>query len=565
MTASPAGAAASRFLAALVGAGVRDVVVCPGARSQALALAAAALARHGAISVHVRIDERAAGFLAVGLARASDRPVAIIVTSGTAVANLHPAILEAHHADVPIIAITADRPDELRGRRANQTTEQPGIFGRSVRATFDLPAPAGVDDAALEPWVSTARAAVAAALGLGEGNDADASGGDGWQLVTEPGPVQVNLAFRAPLSDQRTVEPPMGEPIERPPIGHVEVPYAPGTVVVAGADAGPDAERLAFELGAPLIAEPSSRTRFGRHLLVDADRVLATPIADEVRRVIVFGHPTLSRSVTALIDRDDVDVLVIGRRAQDNVPGDVRIGVPQGTGAPQDARAWARDWVAADRAARPDDEGVPDTDLSRAAYARAEVAAGRRPVTRQALVDAVWQHTWPHDALVLGASRLIRVLNRHATGKPIRVHANRGLSGIDGTVSTAIGIGAVLDREARGGTTRVLLGDLTLLHDVGGLWVPADEPRPRIQFVVGNDAGGTIFDDLEVAATADPQLFDRVQLVPQAVDLAALAAAYGWDYVRVTDRSGLQRALSGGAPGIIDVQLSRHETPPDDD
>ncbi len=155
----PAAAYADRLVAALAAAGVADIVVCPGSRSQAIALAAARTARIGALALHVRIDERAAAFLALGLARESGQPAAIVVTSGTAVANLHPAMLEAHHSDVPLIAISADRPSELQGIRANQTANQLGIFGDSARVVLDIAA-----DALHDPE-GDAVAAVRAALG----------------------------------------------------------------------------------------------------------------------------------------------------------------------------------------------------------------------------------------------------------------------------------------------------------------------------------------------------------------------------------------------------------------
>ena len=181
-------------------------------------------------------------------------------------------------------------------------------------------------------------------------------------------------------------------------------------------------------------------------------------------------------------------------------------------------------------------------------------------MTRRALVEAVWQATWPHDRLVLGASRLIRELDRVAPGKRIPVHANRGLAGIDGTIATATGIALASQAgdDEQPGITRVLLGDLALLHDAGSLLAGVGEPRPRMQVIVGNDGGGTIFDGLEVAATADPALVDRVLLTPQSVDLAALAAAYGWEYRRVANRGELDPALTPSADRVlIEVPLAR--------
>lgn len=536
MADAAAAAYADRLLAALVDAGVHDVVVCPGSRSQALALAAARLAREERLALHVRIDERSAGFLAIGIARETRAPVAVVVTSGTAVAELHPAMLEAHHADVPLIAITADRPPELLGIRSNQTTTQPGIYAHAARVVVEALA-----DADATPEADATRAVV------------EALGADG---AREPGPVQLNVGFRDPLSGGAVhVHAPV-EAVVAVPRRTYPVAPEPGTVVVAGADANAAASELALALGAPLVAEPSSNARFGPNLVVPD--VAATDLADEVRRVVVVGHPTLTRVVTRLVRRDDVEVLVAGRRGLENVRGTVVEGDLVAEGAPGEwARAWVGRWVQASRRILDGGaEAIPGADLSRDQYARAVLEDARRPVTRAMLAKAVWEHTWPHDRLVLGASRLIRVLDRTVGGKPLTVHANRGLAGIDGTVSTAIGVAIAHDRAGGRGVTRALMGDLTLLHDAGGLHVPADEPRPRLQLVVGNDGGGTIFDDLEVAATAEPGDFARVQRTPQSVDLAALAAAYGWQHVLVEDRASLERALTGAATCVVEVRLA---------
>ena len=557
-----AAAYADRLVAALAAAGVADLIVCPGSRSQAIALAAARAAREGLLDMHVRIDERSAAFLALGLARESGSPAAIVVTSGTAVANLHPAMLEAHHSDVPLIAITADRPAELQGIRANQTAHQPGIFGDAARVMIDVGA-----DALLDPE-GDAVAAVRAALGWREDPAADPSHTD--SSHTEPGPVQLNVSFREPLSGGDAA---VGTPVERvgrPPMPTAVLAAAPATVVIAGADAGPAAVDLAEAIGAPLIAEPTSGARFGP-VLVPHGRDVIPQLADAVRRVVVVGHPTLARSVTALIRRPDVEVVAIGRAGQDNVRGtgvtsvlSGRIQVEEadeadllGAGSSEIGRTWIDRWVAAGRAlaAERDAERAPDSALSRSAYARAELAEGRTAITRRELVTQVWDRTWPHDRLVVAASRLIRELDAFAGPKAVTARANRGLAGIDGTVSTASGIAIAHERSGAPGLTRLLIGDLALLHDAGGLHVPPGEERPRLQIIVGNDRGGSLFDLLEVAGSADPGDFERVQRTPHDIDLAHLAAAYGWPHERVTDRAGLRRALSQARPGIIEAVL----------
>ncbi len=548
----PATAFAVALLREFVRLGVRDIVLGPGSRSQALALAAAELEARDLVRLRVRIDERVGGFLALGIAVETGSPVIIITTSGTAVANLHPAVLEAHHSGVPLIVVTADRPESLRGVGSNQTTEQPGIFGAAVQRTWDVAAPtglAGETDAA----AALARDAVAAASGA------------------RPAPVHLNLAFAEPLSSPITwVDEPLPEAVSAVEVPRVELvetspalklTATPGTVVIAGTGAGPRAEEVARELGAPLLAEVASGAHFGPQLVVAYRELLETAnFGDRVQRVVVFGHPTLSREVPALIQRDGVETIVVrGTSAEDYNPGR-RVSqfadAVEVVGEP-DAPAWAGRWIASSRRLIEPENTAPDVTADAATHARGELAAVRAPVTRRALVEAVWRASWPHDRLVLGASRLIREADKVLTGKKISVHANRGLAGIDGTMSTALGIAlASQHREARG-TTRVLVGDLTFLHDVGALLFGVGEVHPRIQVIVGNDNGGTIFDGLEVGRQGGPA-FDRVLLTPQRVNIETLAAAYGWDYRRAATRGDLDPMLTASTgPVVIEVPLGR--------
>jgi 2-succinyl-5-enolpyruvyl-6-hydroxy-3-cyclohexene-1-carboxylate synthase len=579
-TGNPATDFSIELLTGLVRAGVRHLVVCPGSRSQALALVAAELERAGAVELHVRIDERVAGFLALGLALESGAPAVVVTTSGTAVANLHPAVLEAHESRVPMIVVSADRPDELRGIRSNQTTTQPRIFGVAAEFVGDVHAGDGTDASAL------ACALWGAAAG---------------------GPAHLNLALRAPLSAAvPELAPALGgtgrgaEPAaDAGAAAAVPLAAGPRTVVIAGDKAGAQAEELARAAGWPLIAEVSSGARFGPNLVVAYRQLLRDPeFGGSVERAVVFGHPTLSREVPALLERPEVEVVVVdAARAPDFFdPGRdarrvaaVRLEASVDPGAPE-ARRWVGRWVSASRrlvdeaarAAAGADQLAPDLDggrsrdhATRAAYVRGELAAVREPVTRRMLVDALWRYTWPHDRLVLGASRLIRELDGSVTGKKITVHANRGLGGIDGTVATGLGValaltsrpaaapGAEPDETAPeavrpAGVTRVLVGDLTLLHDAGALLRAPGERMPPLQLVVGNDRGGTIFEGLEVAASAAPAAFERVQLTPRDVDLAALAQAYGWQYRRAATRGELDQALSAvtAEPTLIEVPLA---------
>jgi 2-succinyl-5-enolpyruvyl-6-hydroxy-3-cyclohexene-1-carboxylate synthase len=535
--------------------------VSPGSRSQALALAAVALERAGGITVHVRLDERTAGFFALGLAVETGRPAAVVTTSGTAVANLHPAVLEAHHSGVPMLVVSADRPTELRGIGSNQTTVQPGIFADAVSFVRDVEAPTvhGVDDSTRDTVRGIVREAVAAA-----------SGHSG-----HPGPVQLNVAFREPLS--ATLTDVVGVPDDEVDTAfasrrvHSGLPLAeltpdddPATVVIAGHDAGEDAERIAWELGAPLLAEVSSGARFGRNLVVTYRELLRDPeFGGRVRRAVVLGHPTLSREVPALLQRADVEVVTVRGAGADafdpsrasSLVSDVRVAGRTGPAH----RAWVGRWVAASRATLGGGDAGPDLDAKRSEdrternrFLKDEVALRRRPVDRAMLAEAVWGVTWPHDRLVLGASQIIRVADGRVAGKKIRVHANRGLAGIDGTVSTALGIAAALGTtQAAGGTTRVLLGDLTLLHDVGAFVTGTEESTARVQVVVGNDAGGAIFRGLEVAATTPAEDMRRMMTTPQHVDVERVVTGLGWEYRRAATWGDLERVLTDPAERVV--------------
>lgn len=567
--ASPATDAARALVDEFIACGIRDIVVCPGSRSQALALAAAAEARADRIRLHVRIDERVAGFTALGLSRETRVPTVVVVTSGTGVANLAPAVWEAHHSAVPLLLLTADRPTELRGIGANQATDQRGAFAAFVRAEWDAQTPTTLDNDGTRSAAvrHLARDAYAAAMGAAS------------RANTPPGPVHLNLPYRDPLSGEapawtndpsrQAPEPPAPSPDAADEIRTTALDHGPRTVVIAGADAGPIAEEIAHAGRWPLIAEVVSGARFGRHVVHGYRALLADAnLGARIERVIVFGHPTLARETSRLLSNPEVEVISIG---SGGVPLNLNGAtthvdtVTIGPGEPD--TAWLGEWLSASRdhlvdlsTAAPDLTGLnAATPKERRVAVDAELAALRAPLTRELLVDAIWRATWPHDRLVFGSSRLVRVADAVLGGKKVPVHANRGLAGIDGTIATGTGIAAASQADGARGMTRVLLGDLTFLHDVGGLLLPADEPHPRMQVIVGNDGGGTIFDGLEVAGVAGAEDMNRVQYTPQSVSLEHLAAAYGWGYVRVTTRSELDQALTSheSVRCIIEVPLPR--------
>jgi 2-succinyl-5-enolpyruvyl-6-hydroxy-3-cyclohexene-1-carboxylate synthase len=568
---NPATTAARVLVQALTALGVREVVLAPGSRSAPLAYALADAARPDgdrpvgapSLTLHVRVDERAAGFLALGLAKAADavgetRPVAVVTTSGTAVANLHPAVLEASHVGLPLLILTADRPHELRGTGANQTTDQVGLFGSAVRFAADVPAPTGRVGEGRDLRHLASRA-VAAALGSRTG---------------APGPVHLDLAFREPLAPAGTAWPAPstaglvevqrrgatgGDGAAR---GSHATPAASDdtcTVVVAGDGAGPVARSIAEANGWPLLAEPSSGALGGPCAIGAYRLLLGRPeLGGQVRRVLVLGRPTLSRPVTSLLARDDVEVVVVAPRGADwpdasrsavqvlaEVPARL-LGRPSGDGG----GAWLDAWVAAGSAALAALDGVLDPE----ALATPSRAGTR--VTGPLLARAVARAMSEGDVLVVGSSNPVRDLDLVGTwDDPPLVLANRGLAGIDGTLSTAIGVALALPARR----VRALVGDLTFLHDVGGLLRGSLEAAADLQIVVANDDGGSIFATLEHGAPERADVFERVFATPHGADLSALCAAYGVRHTRVGDVDGLAPALAAPGPGVsvVEVRVDR--------
>lgn len=508
-------ALAEACLAWLARAGVSDVVAAPGSRNAPLLLALWAAQEAGGPRLHTRIDERTAGFLALGLTTSGAR-AAVVTTSGTAVANLHPAVLEAAHSGVPLVVLSADRPARLRGTGANQTTDQVGIFSPFV-ATHDIASPA--DLASLDPDVE-------APLHLNVQLDAP--------LVPEAPVAHAPTDFVAEPADPRQKWLVRGEPTDLAP--------GPRTVVVAGDGAGPRARQLAEAAGWPLLAEPSSGARTGEHALRTYRLLLGTDLGARIERVVVLGRPTLSRPVTRLLERADVEVLVVPARGvwPPAPPGSTAIGEPRWTGAGPDDPAWLEEWRAADRA------------LGR----RVDRLVAEQPTLTPYDVASATHAALPAGGLlVVGASSPIRDLDLVARPTPVgsrrKIVANRGLAGIDGTISTAIG--AALGRP---GSSRslALMGDLTFLHDQTALVLGPDEPRPDLTIVVPNDDGGAIFSMLEQGAPAHASSFERLFGTPHGTDLASLCAAHRVPHLRVSSRPELEQALASPNGGIEVVE-----------
>ena len=561
-TGSPSRDWAVTFVSQAVATGLRHLVVSPGSRSQALALAAVTLAdqTEGTLSVHVAIDERTAGFFALGLAVDSGAPVAMLCTSGSAPAHYLPAMMEAHHQGVGLIAITADRPGELRGVGANQTTVQPGIFGPFCRVVFDIEAPEGADHETDQASELAERAIAWACGGFGQ----------------RPGPVHINVAFREPLSapmsgvlvpDVEAVTPWQPEALVKP--RRCELDPAPGTLVIAGAGAGSEAEQLARDLGAPLIAEVHSGAHFGPHLVVAYRELLHNPPAD-ISRIVCVGRPTLSREVWGLLTNPDYEHVVWQRLEPEATNPSGRAHIVDHIAVPHPvddavARTWSGPWVAASRrvldeqaahfdAPPPDWEANSSENMAeRSGFAREELAVFRRPLSRRSIALGVWEATWPHDRLVLASSRMIREVDRVVPGKNITVRSTRGLSGIDGQIAFSRGVSrSVAEAQSATGTVRVILGDIAFLHDAGSLLRDIGEEHwGRVHLFVVADGGGSIFDTLEAKQTTPPEYFDRVLFTPVSADVSSLAEAYGWEYRAITQFGELPEVLAHQASHLI--------------
>jgi 2-succinyl-5-enolpyruvyl-6-hydroxy-3-cyclohexene-1-carboxylate synthase len=531
---NPSTAFARVLVDELVRGGVRDAVLAPGSRSAPVALALAAAERDGRLRLHVRIDERTAAFLALGLARASGRPVPVLTTSGTAAAHLHAAVLEADASGVPLLALTADRPPELRGTGANQTIAQPGLYGGAVRWAADVGVPeAGREETQNRYW----RSLVARALVVAGGN-----------LSHDPGPVHLNLALREPLLPDDDVDltgPWAGRPDGAPWTAATEpAPLAPGRSAVSGARtlvvAGDGPFPFVDLPGVPLIAEPSSGLwgggLRGGALLLGAHDWLAAHRPD---RVVVVGRPTLSRPVSALLADPAVRVETCtpSPRWADatRTSGSVGPRVPGAPGEGGSADAdWRAEWGAAARRVGGAVDEVLDGSpvLTAARLARDTVAA------------------LPSGALlVLGSSTPVRDVDRLAAPRgDLRVLANRGVAGIDGTISTAVGAALV-----HGGPAFALMGDLTFLHDLTGLLLGEGEPVPDLTVVVADNDGGGIFAQLEPGADRYARDYRRVFGTPHGRDLVAVARGLGWAATRVTAAGELAGALALGGPRVVVV------------
>ncbi len=545
--------------------GVTDVVLSPGSRSAGLAIALAEAESRGELRLHVRIDERVAGYLAVGLAKITGVPAAVVTTSGTAAVNVYPAVVEADYSGVPMLVLTADRPQRLRDIGANQTIRQASLYSAHVRGSIDM-APAADRTGEVRYWRSTIARSIAVATD-----------------AMRPGPVHINMAFDEPLvpdegADIAWIEPLVGRVEQRPwtadarlvagmstPLDDIlstldeqAVVPARGLIIVGDHDAE-DAvdliDDLADAVGWPVIGEPSANvgscaTALSHGALVLADATFVHAHAPEI--VITVGRIGLSRALIRAVAEAPLHIAVDTSGLWSDPTRSADLVVTSVPLPPEEMEAdeqWLAEWQRADLLA--------SAAVEIALAGHGEVLTGAH-VARIAAASVVEQ-----GMLFVGPSWPVRhVLNFAATScRDAVVLGNRGTSGIDGCISSAWGAALALQANGGGGAI-ALVGDTTFIYDSNALSVPAEELRPDLVIVVADNSGGGIFSTLEQGAERFASVFERVFGVDPQTDVVALAEAFGVEVHPCTSGADLDRAIAsaqeaGGVHVVVAQTCSR--------
>lgn len=611
---NPATLLARAVVASLVEAGVKRVVISPGSRNAPLTYALADAAQAGYLQLRVVVDERSAAFVALGASRSDwlheglARPAVAVMTSGSAVANAHPAVVEADAAGVPLIILSADRPHALVNTGASQTTVQTGIFGAATRYQADLG-----DTNASGAVANQVRRAVAAASG---------------RLSLDPGPVHLNVRLAPPLAPTAPwqvphLEPkthwlrarkPLEEQLNGVTVSQVGCrlgldPARRGVIVVGDND---DAElahyaaALAHAWGWPLLAEPTSLVRTNANAVAAYSALLAggdvsvgadgAQLSQEIEQLLVVGHPTLTRPIGALLARADIYQVVLTNRARwSDVSGRAAyvttleqalssLNIPGGGAGAEvgaDADAGGDASASADAGAGAGVGGSTGKNAAPTLWLQRWLQAGQQQLNATSVTKAAqmalttWQATSQYEShsqstaihsdglessvtLMAASSMTIRYLDAGLpAGKQLKkmpgpVVANRGLAGIDGTISTAVGLA-----WASGQPVRVIIGDLAAAHDLTGLVKAVTETEVDLQVIVLDDHGGKIFSGLEYGASELSNYFPRFFTTAQQVDFAQAAAAFGTHVSVIDDVDGLQSLLSKTIEGrsLVHVKL----------
>lgn len=613
-------AAARTIALTLIQRGLEHVVIAPGSRSAPLTYAFAELADAGLVNTHVRIDERDAAFFGLGLAKGLRRTsvaeaaagetgsavgdtaprtpglVAVVTTSGTAVANLHPAVLEASYSQIPLLVLSADRPERLRRTGANQTIDRQSHLLSDVRLRFDVPVEP--DEASLTSAVHAAAAAAVGSEGAGAGMNAPYAMSSGLRGLSTPGPVQFNAQFDGeltPEAEDMPWRPEVGEVERLEHRPHVHAGFAqalemlsrPGTVLLAGNDCEYGARRveeLVAAFGVPVFAEPSSPLF---HLSVPGHPgVLGGDLTETITGVVRTGRLTQYRQdqrLLASVPTAEIQADLDWALADEYGSYLASAGLA-GQAADSDTQRWARNAASESHIQRA--AGVRETLLSRSTGEIADQLSVTSGVHSQhSAAAAKWHEVPPTSAeqpagaavveeIVRGAAqnaaehgtvaqvflassnsgRYASALAGNEALGHVQMSASRGLAGIDGLIATAAGM-ALTGPVSAECPLRLIIGDIAALHDVGGLLREgADEGLPALQIFVLNDDGGAIFGGLEHGAEHLSRHFARYFATRHGRNFRALAEAYDWPYQQATV-DGVRRLAEAGSAGLYEVPL----------
>ena len=527
--------------------GVRHAVVSPGSRSTPIALE---IANRQEIEMHIFHDERSAAFAALGIAKASGVPAILVCSSGTAAVEFHPAVVEAHHSETPILICTADRPAELQGVGAPQTIDQQNLYGVAIRKFVNAEV---ADDSESHTWRHIARDLFATSLG------------------DVQGPVHLNLRFREPLMGFATNLPPrdandavitkkVALPSSRSLRKLNKALESENGLIIAGPEnyRVESILRLAETLGWPIIADPRSGTRVPNKLVVaGADAILRDEDFSKRLRpdvVLRFGTLPASKVVNSWLSGSGANQVVItttpsltdpDRQCSLHIVSDIDelcaglVSVHSKESVRKRSLSWLDKWVAAEdsaqkaiNAALADEPGLTEPGVARAIYALVPEASHLVVSSSMPIRDVEW----------FGAPR-----------NGLRVHANRGANGIDGVVSTAVGV-ALATRQP----TTLLIGDIALLHDVNGL-INLASRKIDLRIVVIDNNGGGIFSFLPQAQTLDEAKFEKIFGTPHDANIKMLAQAHQINTHELTNISDLAEVLSQRGPWLARVVTDRQE------
>ena len=527
--------------------GVRHAVVSPGSRSTPIALE---IANRQEIEMHIFHDERSAAFTALGIAKASGVPAILVCSSGTAAVEFHPAVVEAHHSETPILICTADRPAELQGVGAPQTIDQQNLYGVAIRKFVNAEV---ADDSESHTWRHIARDLFATSLG------------------DVQGPVHLNLRFREPLMGFATNLPPrdandavitkkVALPSSRSLRKLNKALESENGLIIAGPEnyRVESILRLAETLGWPIIADPRSGTRVPNKLVVaGADAILRDEDFSKRLRpdvVLRFGTLPASKVVNSWLLGSGANQVVItttpsltdpDRQCSLHIVSDIDelcaglVSVHSKESIRNRSLSWLDKWIAAEdsaqkaiNAALADEPGLTEPGVARAIYALVPEASHLVVSSSMPIRDVEW----------FGAPR-----------NGLRVHANRGANGIDGVVSTAVGV-ALATRQP----TTLLIGDIALLHDVNGL-INLASRKIDLRIVVIDNNGGGIFSFLPQAQALDEAKFEKIFGTPHDANIKMLAQAHQINTHELTNISDLAEVLSQRGPWLARVVTDRQE------